>query len=336
MCLIQLTFSGANYIIDPLRGLSLSEFLEELSQKELIFQGADYDLRMLKKSFGFRPKAPIFDTMLAAQVLGYEKRGLAALVEKFSGVLLSKAEQKADWSLRPLPEHLLAYAADDTKYLETLADALTEELQKLDRTGWHRECCERVVKTSTLPDKNEEKEAWRVKGSSKLSSRELVFLHELWKWRDAEARKRDRPAFYILKNDDLIELAGWRVKNPKMPLREGPSFLKKFTGENLIRLENAVRCAENTPRAEWPLPLKKMEWTSERPDPKKLDLLLAACKKLADELKIESSFLASRSALTAVLQHQPQSIEKIMEVSGMLHWQAELITPAIKTVLNNS
>jgi len=336
VCLIQLSFLGSNYIIDPLGGFSLSEFFEVLSQKELIFQGANYDLRILKKSFGFRPKAPIFDTMLAAQVLGYEKIGLAALVERFFGILMSKADQKADWSKRPLSARLLTYASDDTKYLETIADALTENLQKLNRIAWHRECCERVVKTSGLPDRSEEKEVWRVKGSSRLPPNELVFVRELWKWRDGEARGKDRPAFYILKNEDLIELAGWRAKNPEIPLHQGPVFLKRFTGENLARLENAIRSAENTPQADWPPPPKKMEWAYERPGQEKLEPLLAACKTLAKELGIEPSFLASRSVLTAVIQHQPRSIEKVMEVSGMMPWQAELMMPAIKIMLGNN
>ena len=121
VCLIQLSFSGTNYIIDPLAGFSLSGFLEVLAQKELVLQGADYDLRMLKRSYEFRPLAPVFDTMLAAQALGYEKIGLAVLVERSCGVLLSKEGQKADWSRRPLSEKLLRYASDDTKYLEAVA-----------------------------------------------------------------------------------------------------------------------------------------------------------------------------------------------------------------------
>lgn len=333
VCLIQLSFLGSNYIIDPLVGFSLEEFFEVLSQKELIFQGAGYDLRILKKSFGFRPKAPIFDTMLAAQVLGYEKIGLAALVEKFFGVLMSKTAQKSDWSKRPLSARLLTYASDDTKYLETIADVLTEDLKKLNRIAWHRECCARAVTTSGLPDRNEEKEAWRVKGSSRLPPNVLVFVRELWKWRDKEAREKDRPAFFILKNEDLIELAEWRAKNPQMPFHQGPVFLKRFTGENLKRLENAIQSAENIPRAEWPLPPKKTEWGYESPDPEKVEMLLAACKTLAQELKIEPSFMASRSALTAMIQHQPQTIEKVMEVSGAMRWQAELMMTAVKTMM---
>jgi len=335
VCLIQLSFSGKNYIIDTLAGISLSEFLEVLSQKELIFHGADYDLRMLKKSFGFRPKAPIFDTMLAAQVLGYEKIGLAMLVERFFGLSMPKTGQKAAWSQRPLPARLLIYASDDTKYLEAIADALSDSLQKLNRTRWHKECCERTVKASELPDKNCGKEAWRIKGSSRLAPEALVFVRELWKWRDEEARKVDRPPFMILKNEDLIEFAVWRVKNPQTPILRGGPFFTRMTGERFSRLENAIRYAENIPPAEWPQPVQRKEGREGGFDPVKLDRLLEACKTLAAEFQIQPSFLASRAALTAVVRRQPRSVEQIIEVSGLLPWQAELVAPAIKSLLGD-
>lgn len=332
VCLIQLSVLGEHYIIDPLAGVSLSEFLEALSHKALVFQGADFDLRVLKKSFGFRPKRPIFDTMLAAQVLGYEQIGLAALVERFFGVVMSKAGQKADWSRRPLPERLLTYASDDTRYLEPIADALTERLQRLNRIAWHRECCERVVNASGFPGRSKEQEAWRVKGSSALPPGGLVFVRALWTWRDEAARAKDRPAFHILKNEDLIALAGWQAQHPNRPLHQGPPFLKRFSGEPLARLEDAIRSAKNTPRAEWPLPKKRTEWAAERPDQEKLEALLAACKRLAAQLRIAPSVLAPRSALTAVVRHRPRSIEQIMDVSGLMQWQAELMAPEIKAI----
>ncbi len=333
VCLIQLSFSGENFIIDPLAGFPLTEFFEELSKKELIFQGADFDLRILKKSAGFRPKAPVFDTMLAAQLLGYEKIGLAALVEKFFGVVLSKSSQKADWSKRPLSEKLLTYASDDTKYLETLADLLSAELQQLNRTAWHKECCERAVKTADQPDKAEDREAWRIKGSSKLPPEGFVFLRELWKWRDEEARAKDRPAFMILRNEDLIELVVWKVGNPRIPLSEGPAFLTRFHGPKRERLETVLRSAEKIPQSEWPVLEKRTDWREDRPDSEKLEQLLAACKVLAEELKIQPSVLASRSALTEVIRHHARTPEKVMEVSSLMKWQTELMMPAIKTLL---
>ena len=170
VCLIQLSFSGKNYIIDPLAGFSLDAFLGALALKELVLQGADYDLRMLKRSYEFRPRAPVFDTMLAAQVLGYEKIGLAALVERSCGVLLSKEGQKADWSRRPLSEKLLHYASHDTKYLEAVADVMSADLRRLGRMDWHRECCERVVTSAVQSVKGDDSEAWRVKKVARAQS----------------------------------------------------------------------------------------------------------------------------------------------------------------------
>jgi ribonuclease D len=333
VCLIQLSFSGANYIVDPLAGFPLTEFLEVLSQKELIIQGADYDLRMMKKSFEFRPKAPVFDTMLAAQVLGYEKIGLAALAEKFCGVLLSKSGQKSDWARRPLSEKQLAYAADDTRYIEAIADAQTEGLKALGRLDWHRECCERVVVTSGISTKIDADEAWRIKGSSKLAPKVQAFVRELWKWRDEAARQRDRPPFMILLNEDLIRLAAWRAEHPGELLRQGPPFLKRISGEPFERLEKAILTAESLAPSEWPVSPKWVRSSERQPSSEKVEALLDACKKIAAELKIESCFLASRAVLTAVARHEPRSVEKAQALCGMMRWQAELIMPAIQAVL---
>ena len=332
VCLIQLSFSGAHFIVDPLAGLSLEAFFDALSRKELILQGADYDLRMLKKSFGFRPKAPVFDTMLAAQVLGYEKIGLEALVEKLCGVALIHGGQKSDWSRRPLTSTQLSYATDDTKYLEAIADAQSASLRALGRIDWHRECCERVVESTGLPGKNDEKEAWRIKGSSKLNPKALAFVRELWKWRDTEARRRDRPPFMILRNEDLIELSAWQADHPQAPLHQGPAFLKRITGENLERLENALRTAAELSSAEWPVTPARSRSKGDGVSPEKIEALLAVRTTIATELKIEPCFLASRAAAMAVVRHRPCSIEQVREVSGMMQWQAELMMPAIKTV----
>lgn len=336
VCLIQLSFLGASYIIDPLAGLSLEAFLEELSKKELIIQGADYDLRMLKKSFGFRPKAPVFDTMLAAQVLGYEKIGLGALVEKCCGVVLTHGGQKSDWSRRPLSPGQLSYASDDTRYLEAIADAQAAGLRELGRADWHRECCQRVVESTGLSGTNDDQESWRIKGSSKLAPKALVFLREIWKWRDEIAQKKDRPPFMILRNEDLLELAGWRAFDPQGPLQEGPKFLKRITGENLARLESAIRTAGALPFQEWPAVSARTRAKEEGPSREKVEALLAACKAVATELKIEPCFLASRATVTSAVRREPRSVQEAMEFCGMMRWQAELLMPAIQNVLKNT
>src|SRR5439155_19267917 len=124
VCLIQLSLGEEHYLVDPLAGLELSGFLEALAVKPLILHGGDYDLRMMRTSLGFRVRREVFDTMIAAQLLGIEQIGLAALIERFFGVTIEKAGQKSDWSRRPLSEKQLSYAINDTGFLEPLADFL--------------------------------------------------------------------------------------------------------------------------------------------------------------------------------------------------------------------
>ncbi len=334
VCLIQLSFSDRHFIVDPLAGLSLEDFLKELAQKELIIQGADYDLRMMKRSFGFRPKAPVFDTMLAAQVLGYEKIGLAALAERICGVALSKSGQKSDWSKRPLSEKQLRYAADDTRYLEKITDVMTAELRSLGRENWHRQCCARVVESAGLSEETEDPEAWRIKGSSKLQPRALAFLKEIWKWRDEEARRRDRPPFMILLNEDLVALAEWQAVRTHAVLTPEPKCLKRITGELLAKLHAAIKAAESLSPSQWPMPPER----SSRPQgagfsPEKVEAALAGCRAIATMLKIEPCFLASRAAVTAIVRNRAHSVEQICEVSGMTRWQAEQVLPAVQKVL---
>ena len=83
VCLVQLSFGGAHYLVDPLCGLDLNGLSEALADKPLILHGGDYDLRMMRGSMDFRPRREVFDTMVAAQLLGFEQIGLAALIERF-------------------------------------------------------------------------------------------------------------------------------------------------------------------------------------------------------------------------------------------------------------
>ena len=137
----------------------------------------------------------------------------------------------------------------------------------------------------------------------------------------------------IMRNEDLLELVAWRAKEPHAPLSPGPAFLKRITGENLERLEAAVRAARDLPPVEWPAAPERGRSQGPGPSQEKVEALLAACKKIAAELRIDPSFLASRAAVTAVVRHRPRSVEKIMEASGMMRWQAALIVPAVEAVL---
>ena len=148
VCLIQLSLGEEHYIVDPLAGLELSGFLAALAEKPLIFHGGDYDLRMMRASLGFISRREVFDTMIAAQLLGIEQIGLAALIEKYFGVTIEKAGQKSDWSRRPLSEKQLSYAVNDTRFLERARRLFGSELSERGRLEWHAESCQAMVEST--------------------------------------------------------------------------------------------------------------------------------------------------------------------------------------------
>lgn len=206
VCLIQISLVGQDRLVDPLAPIKLDPLLDTLNAHELIMHGADYDLRLLEKHHEFIPSS-IFDTMLAGRLLGEKHFGLSALVEKFLGVKLDKGSQKANWAQRPLTERMETYARADTHYLKTLADKLRTELAAKKRLRWHQESCVRLIENCTRPQVVDLDLMWRVKGSSRLSRGGLAVLRELWRWREGEAVRANRPPFFILNHEKLIDIA---------------------------------------------------------------------------------------------------------------------------------
>ncbi|HUB86921.1 MAG TPA: HRDC domain-containing protein [Verrucomicrobiae bacterium] len=206
VCLIQISTVDGDRLADPLAGINLAPLLDALNAHELIMHGADYDLRLLEKHHQFIPSA-IFDTMLAARLLGERQFGLGALAEKFLGVKLDKGPQKANWALRPLTERMEKYARADTHHLKSLSDKLRLKLQQKNRLAWHQESCARLITDCSRPAPVNEDSVWRIKGSAILSRPALAVLRELWRWREDEAIRANRPPFFIFSHEKLVDVA---------------------------------------------------------------------------------------------------------------------------------
>src|SRR5688500_10195639 len=149
LCLVQLSIAGRDYLVDPLAKLDLKPLAQALVPKEIVLQGADFDLRLLRRSFDF-VATRIFDTVIAARVLGIRAFSLAALVEQYFGISLAKGSQKANWAQRPLPKHMAEYAMNDTRYLSPLAEKLEAELRERERLEWFRQSCERQLEQTAV------------------------------------------------------------------------------------------------------------------------------------------------------------------------------------------
>ncbi len=133
LCLIQVSVPGdIHALVDPLGDFSLAPFYEALAGKVIVLHGADYDLRLLRRAGGFVAES-VFDTMLAARLIGRREFSYAALVQAEFGVALTKGSQKANWARRPLTAAMAAYAQNDTRYLLALAERLDQRLRELGR-----------------------------------------------------------------------------------------------------------------------------------------------------------------------------------------------------------
>jgi len=311
LCLIQLSFPGHDYLVDPLANLDLSPLAETLTRKEIVLQGADFDLRLLRRSLGF-VATRIFDTVIAARLLGIRSFSLAALVESFFGVTLAKGSQKANWAQRPLPKHMAEYALNDTRYLLPLAEKLEGGLRERGRIEWFRQSCERALEQAAVQRTRDEEEAWRISGAGKLGGRACSVLRELWLWRDKEAQAADRPAFHVLQNHLLLRAA------EEFAAGANPDY-RHFSARRRQAFREAAERGLNLPESEWPVrpkrrgtrPTREMERTAEE--------LRRRRDAVANVHGLDPSLIAPRGALDAVAADESRS------AALLVPWQRSLL-----------
>jgi ribonuclease D len=314
VCLIQVSTAAGDRLIDPLAGFPLDSFLEALSGHQLIMHGADYDLRLLRKHHEFVPSS-IFDTMLAARILGETRFSLSDLVEKHLGVKLEKGAQKANWALRPLTDRMEKYARNDTHYLKPLSDRLKQELSEKGRLGWHAEYCTRLIVESTSEPEVDPDQVWRIKGSHRLSRRALAVLRELWRWRESEAIAANRPPFFVLSHELLVGIAdaasGDRSIEPLLPRHLSE---RRVTGIHRAVEKGLALPPENQPR----IPRTSARRPNDAQRRRYLELQKRRDSRAA-QLGLDPTLVASRSVLSDLAHDWDQHSRSLM------NWQRALL-----------
>lgn len=211
ICLLQLSTSSENFIVDPF-AVDVAPLGRVLCDgREVVLHGADYDVRCLKREWGWAlPR--LFDTMAAARRLGRPGLGLSALVEHHFGVRLSKSNQRSDWGRRPLTRDQIAYAALDTHYLLPLHGLLSGELEARGASEEARKEFDRIASVEPR-EKVFDPEGWRrLKGARDLDPAGRQVLRALWLAREAQARQSDRPPFKVLAEHAMVDLARLRPR----------------------------------------------------------------------------------------------------------------------------
>jgi len=318
LCLVQISVSPAvaaspedDFIVDPLSNFDLDPLRSALEPKEIVLHAADYDLRMLRRGLNFKATR-IFDTVIAARLLGIREFSLGALVKRFFDIELHKHSQKANWALRPLPARMLQYAMDDVHYLLPLAAKLEEQLARIHRLDWFRQSCARAIELAAAQRERIQDELWRIGGAGALDPRTGAVLRALWQWREAEAEMADRPPFHILHNRELLNAAEIFISG------HVPDY-KHFSARRRQTFREAAKAALRSPQAEWPVMRRRSGARPTAEMRRRADQLREQRDKAAVQLGLEGSFIASRGALEAI------AADPTRATALLVPWQRALV-----------
>ncbi|KAB1949478.1 ribonuclease D [Brevibacterium linens ATCC 9172] len=328
--LVQLRREGAGtFLLDSETLGDLSGLNPALGTDEWVIHSVTQDLPCLQER-GMRPAA-LFDTELAARLLGWEKFGLAAVAERTLGVRLAKEHSAADWSTRPLPKEWLNYAALDVEVLLPIRDILHQQL--LDSDRWEFAQQEFTHLLDFTPKHFDE--PWRrTHGLSKIRSRrDIARVRELWQARDSMAREADLAPTKILRDRELVALAQSGVKSSDDILAQR----RRLSRAQAARLFRAYRKASRLGADE--LPGRSERGRSKRSEfnPAELKERVAALKsemsQLSEELTIPHDILLQPAIVKSLAAESNVDVEDYLAEAGARPWQVELSAPVLQKAL---
>ncbi len=326
VCLLQVSSGGQHFVVDTL-AVDPAEVLREPLESPsvtVLLHGGDYDLRLLDRDLNLHPVS-LFDTQTAAALLGEPSLGLAALLEKYLGVRVSKKYQRADWARRPLPDDMLEYAASDTRHLHELADLLAGRLDEVGRRAWAEEESALMEKIRWNNDADVDP-VTKVKGMRGFELREVALVREAWLWRDEIARERDRAPFRVAGDPTLLEvvrerpsttseLAKIRGFSPELAQRSGKPLLDRL--EQIDRLDESDLVG-----------YPKGPAGPRRPQPEEEEIALRLKRvrnEAAESLGIDRGVLMSNTVILEIARVRPGTIEELTGVAGVKRWQSETL-----------
>ena len=304
-----------DHIVDPLANIDLEPLRRALETKKIVLHGADYDLRMLRRGLNLAA-SKIFDTLIAARLLGIREFSLAALVKRYFGLTLLKGSQKANWAQRPLPARMAEYAINDVRYLLPLAEKLKAELVRYERWDWLRQSCQRAIEQAVVARTRNHDERWRIRGSGLHRGRSAAVLRALWHWREKEAEKADRPPFHVLRNEELLKAA------VKFASGSVPDY-KHFSFRRRQAFLEAAQTALRAPESEWPVSRRRFGTRPSNETVQRAEELQRRRNRSAEELGLEPSFIAPRSTLEAIAADDART------AALLVPWQRELLGVSI-------
>jgi ribonuclease D len=321
VCLLQVSTAQRDYLIDPLAGFDLAPLGELTAERSIrkVFHAGANDVALLRHGHGFE-FANVFDTMLAAQVLGLKRPGLASLLQERFGVEQKKTYQTSDWGKRPLSPGQLEYAAGDTRYLLRLRDQLEQELIAKGRLEEALEDFEKLVTVGHTERVFDPDAFRRAPGADRLDAVGLRILHDLFELRDQIATRRDRSPHRVFPDHALVEVARRRPRNAS-GLHQIPGLPRwQVDRDEGALLETIARATTAGPvpraRAQRPRGLEGEPPLREE-DRKVFEALREWRRKRASERDVEESRIATTGTLRQIARADALSLDRLAGLPGM-------------------
>jgi ribonuclease D len=322
--LLQFSTEGQDYLVDPLALSDLSPLAPVFASPSIqkIFHAAEYDLICLKRDFGFTFHN-LFDTMLAARILGKTGLGLGSMLEAEFGIQADKRLQRANWAKRPLSPAMMAYARMDTHFLIRLREILLPQLVQANRMALAEEDFRRLTRVQAGGHENGLNPCWRITGAQDLTPRQAAVLMQLCAFREERARAMDMPPFRVLPNQTLLELA------QVMPRKRSelnnifgltPKLIDRFGTGLLEAVERGV-VGPPAYRPHTQRPSDDILW--------RMDSLRTWRKATGRDLMVESDVVLPRDMMEAIAEQNPRTLDALGALMSDSPWRFQTFGQAI-------
>jgi ribonuclease D len=343
VCLIQITTFAEptlsdparvlDYLVDPLRieDIRPLQLLLADAHVEKVMHAAENDILVLQRSFAFTVQN-VFDTQLAARVLGWKRLGLASILEEQFGVVTDKRMQRTDWGKRPLTPQQIAYAQMDTHYLPALRTMLMEQLQAKNRWEEAQDAFTQLNRLASEDRGESERTFWSMKGIREVPRTNISVLATLWAWREKEAQIQDRPPFKIMGDEILVQIAQQTPR--KLHDLQGISglspLLRSRYGEALV---TAVREGIQQPAPTPPPPSYRPEQQLDERAAYHYERLRQWRTRIATAREVTPDMVFTNEALAELARRRPQSEAELSMLAVVTPWKAQTYGAELLTLL---
>ena len=322
-----------DYLLDPIVFPRIERLNELLSDPEIeiIIHSAYNDILMLQRDYAFS-FTNLFDTQLAARILGWKRSGLAAILEEHFGVVSDKRMQRTDWGRRPMSAKQIAYAQMDTHYLLALRHRQLKELEQMGRLEEAQEAFAQLELTNFRERPTAQRTFWSMKRTRDVQRENLGVLEALWEWREKEAQRQDRPPFKIMTDQVLVQLAARQPKS-RNELRSisGLSQNQSYRyGRSLLR---ALEKGKRGPLPQTPEPRPRPEYLLDSATLSAFESLRRWRTDAATERGVDPDIVFSNETLMAIARHKPTTEEELQELREIGPWKARTYGAHILRIL---